>query len=371
MKKVLICAMMSVFMLSGCSMFSANEGIIKVNDKVIKRGEFDKAFDKEINNSFLKSFGGTENFVKSDDNFMYVLFKEKVSKELIVKTLLDQEIEKRGIKISDEDIKNEMKSIVDKVGSKDELNNLLKKRGVSNSEFTESLKHQIKVKKLIDSIEIVKISDAEAQKFYNENLKKFKRNEQVRASHILVAADSLQLIKEFKDKNKNLTPEELNKKVDSVLAEKKAKAEELLKKVQADPDSFAKIAQAESDDKASGERGGELGYFEKEGQMVPEFANAAFSMKPNTINDKLVKTQFGYHIIKVTDRVEAGTMPFVKVKDEIKFYLETEEQIKILKNLTDSLLKDAKIEYLDKEFDTEKFFNKKLSDTDKNEETKK
>ena len=165
MKKVLICAMMSVFMLSGCSMFSANEGIIKVNDKVIKRGEFDKAFDKEINNSFLKSFGGTENFVKSDDNFMYVLFKEKVSKELIVKTLLDQEIEKRGIKISDEDIKNEMKSIVDKVGSKDELNNLLKKRGVSNSEFTESLKHQIKIKKLIDSIEIVKISDAEAQNF--------------------------------------------------------------------------------------------------------------------------------------------------------------------------------------------------------------
>ena len=113
-----------------------------------------------------------------------------------------------------------------------------------------------------------------------------------------------------------------------------------------------KIAKQKSDDKASGERGGELGFFPKEA-MVPEFANAAFSMKPNTISD-LVQSPYGYHIIKVTDRMEAGTTPFAKVKDELKFYLETQKQISILKNFTAGQMKTAKIEYLDEKYDPSK-----------------
>jgi parvulin-like peptidyl-prolyl isomerase len=134
--------------------------------------------------------------------------------------------------------------------------------------------------------------------------------------------------------------------------------------VKANPDNFEKIAQRESDDKMSGERGGELGFFAKEA-MVPEFSNAAFSMKPNTISESLVKSNYGYHIIKVTDRIEAGTTPFVKVKDEIKFYLETQEQVKVLKNLTDGLMKTAKIEYIDSSFNPEK---KLVKETTKVEE---
>ena len=118
--------------------------------------------------------------------------------------------------------------------------------------------------------------------------------------------------------------------------------------VKKNPENFEKIAQKESDDKASGERGGELGFFTKEA-MVPEFSKAAFSMKPNTISD-LVQSPYGYHIIKVTDRMEAGTTPFVKVKDEIKFYLETQKQIEVLKKLTDGLMKNAKIEYLNEDY---------------------
>ena len=81
--------------------------------------------------------------------------------------------------------------------------------------------------------------------------------------------------------------------------------------------------------------------------MVPEFSNAAFAMKPNTVSDNLVKSNYGYHIIKVTDRIEAGSTPYAKTKDDIKFYLETQEQIRVLKKLTEGLQKTAKIEYLD------------------------
>lgn len=367
MKKFIACTALSALLLSGCS-FSKN-GIIKVNDAVITKAQFDKAIDKEIDNSPFKAFGGADNFVKSDDNFMYVAFKEKVVKELIVKALLESEIEKRGIKVTDEDIKEEMKSIIDKVGSKEELNDLLKQRGVSNSEFTEDLKTQIKVKKLITTLSNIKISDSDAKKYYNANINQFKHPEQVRASHILISSDVLQLIKDIKAKNKNISTEDLNAKIEKIQAEQKAKAEEILKEVKANPDNFEKIASQKSDDKISGKQGGELGFFSKE-KMVPEFSKAAFAMKPNTISETLIKTNYGYHIIKVTDRMEAGTTPYEKVKDEIKFYLETQEQIKVLKSFTDGLMKTAKIEYLDEAYDVDKLLKSKAKEEPKTEEKK-
>ena len=88
--------------------------------------------------------------------------------------------------------------------------------------------------------------------------------------------------------------------------------------------------------------------------MVPEFSNAAFSMKPNTVSQELVQSPYGYHIIKVTDRMEAGSTPYEKVKDEIKFFLETQKQIEVLKNITQGLMKNAKVEYLNESFDPKK-----------------
>lgn len=364
MKKILACAALSMILLSGCSFLNEKTGIIKVNDNYISKAEFDKALDKEINSSFLKNFGGSNNFVKTEQNVLYSIFRDKVVSELIVKSLLDAEIEKRGIKITEEDIQEEMKSVIDKVGSKEELSRILKQRGVSNKDFTEDLKTQIRIKKLVDSIQKIKISDSEAEKFYNENTDQFKRPEQVRASHILISADTLQLIRDFKAKNKNISPEELNRKVDKTLAVQKEKAQKVFAEVKADPDNFEQYAEKYSDDKASGERGGELGYFARV-DMVKEFSDAAFAMKPNTISDSLVKSNYGYHIIKVTDRIEAGTTPFVKVKEEIKYFLETKEQMKVLKNLTDGLMKTAKIEYIKEEFKPKKDIQKQVQNEDK------
>jgi len=351
MKKILTIAALATILVSGCSMnLNSGKGIISVNGHNITQAEFDKAVDNEINGSMFKAFGGANNFIKSDDNVMYLIFKEKVSRELIVKALLDEEIQKRGIKVTDEDIKNETKSIIDKVGSKEELSKLLKKRGITNDQFNADLKTQIKMKKLIDSLEKVSISDAETLKYYKSHPEMFKREEQVRASHILVDCNALTMITEIKKKNKKISPEDLNKKVEEMQAAKKEKAEAILKQVLENPESFEKIAQKESDDKNSAEYGGELGYFPRK-VMAPEFSDAAFSTKPNTIHDKLVKTMYGYHIIKVTDRVEPGILPYEKAKEDIKFYMETEAQMTVLKKFTDGLMKSAKIEYLDKSFD--------------------
>ena len=353
MKKLLACMALSAVLLSGCTLADKQEGIIKVNGNIITQGDFDKAFDKSVDKSFLRAFGGAKNMIKSDDNPIYGIFKEKITNELIVKTLLDEEIAKRGITADEEDIQKELQTVIDKVGSKEELNKMLKARGVSNSQFTEDLKTQVKIRKLVESLEKINITEKEAQKYYGEHINEFTHKEQVRASHILISADTLEIIRQIKEKEPEITPEELNNKVDEKLATQKVKAEEILAEIKKNPDDFAKIAQKKSDDKASAERGGELGFFGKEA-MVPEFGDAAFSMKPNTISETVVKSPYGYHIIKVTDRIEPGTTPFEKVKDELVFYLETKKQVEILKKFTEGLLKNAEIEYLDESYDPSK-----------------
>jgi parvulin-like peptidyl-prolyl isomerase len=106
----------------------------------------------------------------------------------------------------------------------------------------------------------------------------------------------------------------------------------------------------------SATRGGDLGFFAKE-EMVPAFANVAFSIAPNTISE-VVKTDFGYHIIMVTDRNEAGTLTFEQSKKDIINFLESQDKVDILKNKIEALRKEAKIEYYDENYNPEVIQNK-------------
>ena len=365
MKKLLVCLAVSTVLFTGCS-FLNKTGIIEVNGKVITQADFDREFDKNVDKSFLKSFGGAKNINKHENDPLYNIFKEKVTNELIIKSLLDAEIEKRGIEATKEDVQNELKTVIDKVGSKEELNKILKERKISNEQLTNDLKTQIKIRKLINTEEKVVVTDAEVKDYYDKHLKEFTHGEQVRASHILISANFLDLVRTIKEKNPEISSEELNREVEKIMTSQKAKAEAILAEVKKNPENFEKIAQQKSDDKGSAARGGELGFFPKDA-MVKEFADAAFSMKPNTISD-IVQTSFGYHIIKVTDRMEAGTTPFGKVKDNLKFYLETQKQVAVLKKLTTKLMKDADIKYLDPSYDPAKLV--KVTNEEIKKETK-
>ena len=362
MKKLLICLSLSALILSGCSFkLQTSEDVIKVNGQAITKSEFDKAFVNSIDNSFMKNFGGAKNLDLDTNSPAIAMFKEKVAKELIIKTLLDQEMEKRNINVTDEDFKNELKLIIDKVGSKEELNKILKDKHVSNKKFKEDLTTQIKIKKLVDSVEKVNISDKETKKYYDTHKNEFVRPEQVRASHILISANVLEKIQDIKSKNKDISTEDLNKKVDEYMLEQEKKAKKVLEEVKANPDKFDTLARKYSDDKGSAEQGGELGFFSKD-VMVPEFSKVAFAMRPNTISETVVKTPYGYHIIKVTDRTEAGIMPYEKVKDELKYYLETKKHVDVLKKITEAALDSAKIEYLNDKYNPEKGFAAVIDD---------
>jgi len=150
------------------------------------------------------------------------------------------------------------------------------------------------------------ISDADLQKFYDQNKDKLKAGEQVRASHILVKSE----------------PE----------------AQDILGQLKKGG-NFEQLASKYSIDAAKA-KGGDLGWFGK-GSMIPEFEKVVFGMKEGEISG-IVKTQFGYHIIKLTGKRPAGIPPFADVKEQIKAKLLPEKQQESFQKLKDDLKKGAK-----------------------------
>jgi peptidyl-prolyl cis-trans isomerase D len=143
----------------------------------------------------------------------------------------------------------------------------------------------------------IMVTPAEIEQHYNQNIDQFSTPEQVHALHILLKTDS----KDSKDGKDD--------------AAVKAKAEDVLKQAKAPGADFGELAKKYSEDEGSKTRGGDLNFFGK-GQMVPEFEKVAFELQPGQVSD-LVKSQFGYHIIKVLEKKAATTKPLAEVKDQI------------------------------------------------------
>ena len=291
---------------------------------------------------------------------LYLMLSQRVLNQLIIEELLNQEANARGIKVSSKEVSEAIAKIMDKIGGKDKLMDILKQNGLSVSQFKADIRKQVKMQKLAIAAGNVKVTDADCKKFYDENADKFKHEDQVRASHILIMANPYQFQQEItSEAKKTFTEEELKKKVEAKMAQKKELAEKLAKELQADNSKFAAYAKKYSEDENSAKQGGDLGFFDKK-TMVPEFAQAAFTAKPNTVTG-VVQTQYGYHIIMVTDRKEAGVVPYEKAKADIQEYLESSKQIEALDNLTQAAKKKAKIEFASEEFNPD-VVEKKLSE---------
>ncbi len=158
---------------------------------------------------------------------------------------------------------------------------------------------QVKIEFLLFSasslIPTIQVSDDEIKKYYDENAAKFQGNEQRRASHILIGFGV------------NATPEQKQ--------QAKAKAEEILAILKKNPKRFEELAVKDSQDPGSASKGGDLGSFGR-GAMVKPFEEAVFNMKVNQISD-IVESEFGYHIIKLTE-ASGDSSDFNSLKPKIK-----------------------------------------------------
>mgnify|MGYP004495263367 FL=1 len=353
--KVLATLMLSAMLFTGCGI-KDQQAIIKVNDGVITLKEHDDLMSKQLAQSPFAKMSDAD-LIGNKDGFVYLMTEQGVVNQLIIQKLLDQEAEARGIKVSQKDIDQAIKDVMDKMGGKDQLMNTLRNNGISTAEFKKDIKVQVKMQKLATEAGNINVTDADCKNFYNKNQDKFRHADQVRASHILISANPYQIQQEITAKSKTKMDEkELKAAVEKVMAEKQAEAEKLAKELQADNSKFAQYAKKYSEDPQSAKQGGDLGFFAKD-RMVPEFAEAAFKAKPNTVTEP-VKSQFGYHIIFVTDRRGAGVVPYEKAKSDIKDYLVQEKQIKALDELTTAAKKKAKIEFVDQRYNPDEIAKK-------------
>lgn len=354
-QKLLATLLVAGMLFTGCGLKSQN-AVITINGHAITQKQYDDLFDKAVAGSPFASMGG---FKENPDGMLALMTRQRVLNQLIIQEILDQEAEQRDIKVSGKEVDEAVAKVMDKVGGKEQLMAILKQNGVSAGEFKKDIKNQVRLRKLAQAADKIEVTDKDCEDFYKKNITKFKTPQQVRASHILIAANEYQLEQELtKDGTVSIDKKELQKKVADKMKAQKELAAKVAKEVKADKDNFANYAKKYSDDPGSARQGGDLGFFAKD-KMVPEFANAAFAAKPNTITDP-VKSQFGYHIIMVTDRKEATTTPYEKAKSDIKETLKTNKEIQALDDLSKAAKEKATIEYSD-DFYNPEIVEKKLN----------
>lgn len=283
-----------------------------VNGVPITKAELTEAFDNAV-----KASGA-----KVDD----LAPEQKLEgyRQLLDDLIMDKLVSKasEGVVVPQSEIDAEIAKIKAQFPSEEEFKKQLTDAGQSPDKLGELLSKMLQQQKWMESQigDKASVTDAEAKKFYEDNQKEFEEPETVKASHILILVN--------KDDPEDVVKQKLE-------VAKKAAA-------RAKKEDFAKVAKELSEEPGAKESGGDLGFFPKD-RMVPEFADAAFSMKKGAISEP-VRTQFGWHVIKVTDKKPAGTVPYDEVKDQLAAYLKKDKQRKAVQELLQSMRDSAKIE---------------------------
>ncbi|WP_213974880.1 peptidylprolyl isomerase [Tepidanaerobacter acetatoxydans] len=281
------------------------EVIAKVNDELILKSDYDRQVLQV--KSALEANG--QDFATDEGKKVLKEIREKVLEAMINDQLILQQVEKDNITLSEEEFEQAISEVEQYHGGKDALDKYLEQQELDRSSFEKLVKEQLLVNQFKEKLTSdIKVTDEEVKKFYEDNKTMFELPApEIRASHILVDTEN--------------------------------EAKKILAEIKAGGD-FAALAKDYSKDPGSKELGGDLGYFSK-GKMDPEFEKAAFALKPGEISD-VVKTTFGYHIIKVTG--ERTSLSFGDAKDYIKSNLENSKKEEEINKYLDEWKKQSKIE---------------------------
>jgi parvulin-like peptidyl-prolyl isomerase len=289
--------------------------VAKVNNETISGKALGELVGRE-----LQSIGNPE----------WKNLKPEYRKELVISNisslvnsmLLFQKAKASGITVSDAEIQAEMNKVAGRFKSEAEMNAALASEKLDRATFRKNMFENMTISRYLKNTlnPNVTVTPAEVSKFYSANPKMFHHPDIVRTSHIL-----------FRPQGKK--PEQ-----DAVA---RKKAESILARVKKGED-FGKLAKENSMD-GSAARGGDLGYNSQEG-LVPEYSKAAFSLPVG--GTTIVKSQYGYHIIKVTGKKKEGQSPLAEIKDELTQYLMGQKREKNLEELINQLRAKAKIEIL-------------------------
>jgi peptidyl-prolyl cis-trans isomerase C len=267
-----------------------NGTVATVNGTAISQKEFDNAMKYQLEIAAMKG-------VTISDAELSEL-KYQMLGSLIDDELLYQESLRNGIKIAEKEVNDAYESRKQKARFKTdaEFEEALKKSNKSVASYRVEIEHGLAVDRFIKNkfSDNAVVPDSDAKKYYDGNPGYFQQPARVRVSHIMI----------------RVAPDADQSKKD----EAKKKVEQVMKRLKAGED-FAAVAKEVSEDDNSKNNGGDLGYLSK-GRVQKSFEDAAFALKKDEISD-IVKTDAGYHIIKVTDKMDARTISFEEAKSDI------------------------------------------------------
>lgn len=263
-------------------------------------------FSTELYERFLASMG------KSDQQFVYEL-RGDLSRQLLLSSVSQTTIASNAMAQRIHDLLTEQRTVRTFEIAADSFKKSVK---VTDEEVADYYKQHQSLFNVPETVDIeyvvlspavykdIPVSEEDVRGFYEQNLQRFSIPEERRASHILIAIDA--------DKDE---------------AAAKKEADELYAKLQADPKQFASLARKHSADPGSAREGGDLGFF-RQGMMVPEFDRAVFAGKKGDLVAP-VKTDFGYHIIRIDDIKAAKARPLAEVRGEIETLYRQEATVRM------------------------------------------
>ena len=291
--------------------------VARVNGKAILGRDLEQRIREE-----LLSIGSPEWKNLREDYRQELVSRQMTS--LVGSELLYQHASALPIKATDAEVQAEFDQVMKGAGSDAALNMELASRGMERADLRKELEKTLVVQKFIrDNIDKkITVTPAEMSEYYSKNTEEFRHPDVIRTSHILISIPQ------------KATPEQE--------AAARQRAEAILVRVRKGED-FAKLARENSMD-ASASGGGDIGFVEK-GQLDPAYENAAWSMTIGQTSG-LIRTSFGYHIIKVADKKKAGVASLEEAKEELTAFLIDRKRSAELDKLIKELRSKAQISIL-------------------------
>ena len=373
--KIILGVIILSFALAGVGGYLGGSNVavaVKVNDVEISQASVDQAYKNE-RSRLQQQYGEQFDLLASSPNFAQQV-RMQAMQTLISESLVSQAIAEMGLRASDEQIKSEIRSMkefqVDGQFNNEQYLALLRRANYTPSQFSQSLKQDLVRRQLMQMLigsefvtdveveaanrlqsqtriaNILTINPAnfkaeaitgdEVTAYYEANSAQFQSQEQVNLDYVLLDGSALKDhivvtdadIETYYDHNVADYKRSERRKVAHILiqgdtAEAKKQAETILSQLNSGAD-FAKLAKEKSQDSFSAKNNGELDWFEK-GVMDPTFDEAAFALTKASPLSAIVKSQFGFHIIKLVDIQKSETLPLSDVKAQVVASVEKEK----------------------------------------------
>ncbi len=378
--KIILGLVILTFALAGIGSYtnSVDTSVAEVNGEKITQEDFNKAYQAQ-RNRMQQQFGDMFERLAADETYM-ANFRNGVVDSLISERLIDQNSSNLAIRVSDERIKDTIRKMpefqVEGVFDNNRYLALINQAGFyQSSDFRDYLRSEMTRRQLTQSLVVsefslpyqnemlaglqnqkrdvryatidleqfkksVEVSEEEIKSYYQENQSRFMNQEKVKVDYIALNVEDIaktinvsdEDVKAYYEDNIQNFRKDEQRRIAHILVEvgedeakAKADAEALLVKVKAGED-FAELAKNHSADTFSGENGGDLEWLER-GSMDETFDEQAFALANVGDVSDVVKTEFGFHIIKLTDLKAEETKPLAEIQDELKVQVSNEKAL--------------------------------------------